>query len=256
MPGQQTAGERLDRRLVALGLVESRARAARMIAEGRVTVDGRPAAKPSQTVAAGARLAVAPGVDWVSRGALKLLHALDRFALTPTGTALDVGASTGGFTEVLLARGATRVYALDVGRGQLHPRLGQDPRVTAIEGVNCRAIPAGQIPAVDWIVADLSFIALAKALPGPMALARPGATLVALVKPQFEVGRASLGKGGIVRDAAARRGALEAVAAWLAETQGWRVLGTADSPIEGGDGNREYLIAARAPAGWPGSAGA
>ncbi|MEM9765234.1 MAG: TlyA family RNA methyltransferase [Pseudomonadota bacterium] len=236
---------RLDQRLVALGLAASRAEAARLIAEGAVRVDGQPARKPAQNVSEGARLAVErDGPAWVGRGALKLVHALERFDLAPSGTALDLGASTGGFTEVLLVRGAERVMALDVGHGQLHPRLAADPRVTVIEGMNARAIPEGLLPPLDWITADLSFISLRKALPPALAAARPGAQLVVLVKPQFELGPEVVGKGGIVRDPAAHEAACRAVAGWLAE-RGWSVTHEAESPITGGDGNREFLLAAR-----------
>jgi 23S rRNA (cytidine1920-2'-O)/16S rRNA (cytidine1409-2'-O)-methyltransferase len=238
---------RLDQRLVALGLAESRARARALIEAGAVTVDGAVAVKPSQAVAEGARIEVrGDSFPWVSRGALKLLHALDAFDLTPHGVALDVGASTGGFTEVLLARGAARVYALDVGHGQLHPRLATDPRVVSLEGVNARAIPAGLVPPVDWIVADVSFISLEKALPGALKLAKPGAVLVALVKPQFEAGRAAVGRGGIVRDPAVHQAVCARIRAWL-EGLGWQVTGLVPSPIEGGGGNREFLVAARKP---------
>ncbi|MGF1551137.1 MAG: TlyA family RNA methyltransferase [Paracoccaceae bacterium] len=240
---------RLDRALVARGLADSRARAARLIEAGRVRVEGRRARRAAEPVGAGAALSLDPaeGADeaaWVSRGALKLLHALDVFALAPHGTALDLGASTGGFTEALLARGAAHVHAVDVGHGQLAARLAADPRVTAYEGLNARALEPGMVPPPDWIVADLSFVSLSKALGPALALARPGATLVALVKPQFEVGRAGVGKGGIVRDPALREAAVERVAAWL-DTEGWPALGRCESPIAGGDGNVEYLIAAR-----------
>lgn len=157
--------------------------------------------------------------------------------------ALDVGASTGGFTEVLLANGAAKVYALDVGHGQLHDRLKTDPRVVNIEGVNARDIPHGLIPPVDWIVTDVSFISLQKALPAALSLARAGATLVALIKPQFEVGRANIGKGGIVKDAAAQQAARDRIEAFL-DTEGWQVTHRDDSPITGSDGNREFLVAA------------
>ncbi len=214
-----------------------------------VTVDGAVARKPAQAVAEGSQVAVtADPCPWVSRAALKLIHALDEFGLTPRGVALDVGASTGGFTEVLLARGAARVFALDVGHGQLHPRIAADPRVVVLEGVNARAIPALLVPPVDWIVADVSFISLTKALPGPLALARPGAVLVALIKPQFEAGRAQVGHGGIVRDAAVHEAVRARIRDWLTGL-GWQVTGEAASPIEGGDGNREFLIAAVKPDG-------
>ena len=236
---------RLDQHLVAAGLTGSRARAKALIETGAVTVDGAVAHKPAQAVAPGAEVVVtADPCPWVSRAALKLIYALDEFGLSPRGVALDVGASTGGFTEVLLARGAARVIALDVGHGQLHPRIAADPRVVCLEGVNARAIPAGLVPPVDWIVADVSFISLEKALPGPLALARPGATLVALIKPQFEAGRAHVGRGGIVRDAGVHEVVRASIRNWL-EGLGWQVTGEAVSPIEGGDGNREFLIAAQ-----------
>jgi len=236
---------RLDQRLVDLGLAESRARAKALIEAAAVTVDGVAARKPAQEVADTALVAmVADPNPWVSRAALKLVHALDVFGLTPHGTALDVGASTGGFTEVLLARGAERVFALDVGHSQLHPRIAADPRVVSLEGINARSIPAGLIPPVDWIVADVSFISLEKALPGPLELARPGAILVALIKPQFEAGRTHVGRGGIVRDPAIHEAVRARVDAWISGL-GWQVTGASPSPIEGGDGNREFLIAAR-----------
>lgn len=216
-----------------------------MIEAGAVTVSGRPAVRPSQTVAEDAALAVAEAPRWVSRGALKLLHALDVFDLGPAGAeALDLGASTGGFTEVLLARGARRVHAVDAGRGQLHPRLAADPRVVPREGVNVRDLAPGDVPPPDWITADLSFISLEKALPAALALARPGATLVALVKPQFEAGRAAVGKGGIVKDPKVHAAVRARVRAFV-EGAGWRAIGEAESPIRGGDGAVEFLIAAR-----------
>lgn len=236
---------RLDHRLVELGLAESRSRAQALVKAGVVQVAGAPARKASQTVRPDDVITCDEDpCPWVSRAALKLIHALDHFGLSPEGAAaLDVGASTGGFTEVLLARGAAEVHALDVGHGQLHRRLAGDPRVISHEGVNARAIPEGLIPTVDWIVSDVSFISLTKALPGPMALARPGGVLIALVKPQFEVGPGDVGRGGIVRDEAAQARARETARRFI-ETAGWRVLGETDSPIRGGDGNREYLIAA------------
>jgi 23S rRNA (cytidine1920-2'-O)/16S rRNA (cytidine1409-2'-O)-methyltransferase len=236
---------RLDAALVARGLVRSRAEARALIEAGAVTIDGRPASKPAEPAAEGAALAVADRPRWVGRGALKLLHALDAFGLSPAGaTALDLGASTGGFTQALLARGAARVTALDVGRGQLDPALAADPRVTAIEGVNARDLAPGMVPPFEWLTADLSFVSLEKALPAALALARPGCTLVALIKPQFEAGRAHVGKGGLVRDPAVHDAVRASVAAFL-EASGWTVTGEADSPIAGGDGNREFLIAAR-----------
>jgi 23S rRNA (cytidine1920-2'-O)/16S rRNA (cytidine1409-2'-O)-methyltransferase len=237
---------RLDQALVAAGLAETRARAQALIAAGVVLVDGQPASKPAARVAARVRLALTGDpLRYVSRGALKLRHALEAFGLDPTGAvALDLGASTGGFSQVLLEAGASEVWAVDVGHGQLAPVLRADPRLHSIEGVNARELTAAQVPAPEWIVADVSFISLLKALPAALGLARPGATLVALVKPQFEVGPARVGKGGIVRDPAARAEAVAAVRAFL-EGAGWRVLGEVPSPIAGGDGNLESLVAAR-----------
>ena len=238
---------RLDQRLHALGLADSRARARALVEAGVVSVNGAPARKPAMKTAATDAIAVAADpCPWVSRAALKLVHALDAFGLTPRGEALDVGASTGGFTEVLLARGAARVHALDVGRDQLHPRLRADPRVRSLEGVNARDIPDGLIPPVDWIVTDVSFIGLEKALPRPLSLARPGARLVALIKPQFEAGPGAVGKDGVLKDDALRAEIRARIRAFL-EASGWEVTHEADSPIAGGDGNREHLIAARLP---------
>ena len=236
---------RLDQRLVELGLAETRTRARGLVEAGAVELDGRIAAKASAAVGPDSRVRlVGAPLPWVSRGALKLEHALDVFGLSPSGTALDLGASTGGFTEVLLARGAERVVALDVGHGQLHPRLRDDPRVTVVEGTNARDLTSGAVPPPDWITADLSFISLEKALPPALALARPGATLVALIKPQFEAGPGAVGKGGLVRDPAVHVAVRARIRAFL-ETAGWPALGETESPVEGGDGNREFLIAAR-----------
>lgn len=242
------ARTRLDQALVAAGLAPSRARAQALIAAGAVRVDGAAADRPALRVGPQARLELAADpMPWVSRGALKLLHALDALALSPAGAvALDLGASTGGFTEALLARGAAQVWAVDVGHGQLAPHLRADPRVRAIEGLNARDLTADHVAAPTFVVADLSFISLAKALPPALALAAPGATLVALVKPQFEVGPALVGKGGIVRDPAARAAALAGVRDFLAGA-GWTILGETTSPIRGGDGNAEFLIAAAKP---------
>jgi 23S rRNA (cytidine1920-2'-O)/16S rRNA (cytidine1409-2'-O)-methyltransferase len=237
---------RLDQALVAAGLAPSRARARALIEAGGVRVDGAVATRPAAAVPPDASLTVdADPNPWVSRGALKLAHALDAFALDPAGAvALDLGASTGGFSQVLLARGAAAVWAVDVGHGQLAPKLAADPRLHAIEGLNARDLTAAHVPPPDFLVADLSFIALSKALPPALALARPGAALVALVKPQFEVGPGRVGKGGIVRDPAAVAEAVAGVRAFL-EAEGWTVLGETPSPIRGGDGNTEVLVAAR-----------
>ncbi|PZQ49854.1 MAG: TlyA family rRNA (cytidine-2'-O)-methyltransferase [Rhodovulum sulfidophilum] len=236
---------RLDQALVDRGLAESRARAQALIAAGVVTVDGAPETKPARKVAATAALALtADPLPYVSRAALKLVHALDAFALDPSGrVALDLGASTGGFSQVLLERGAAEVWAIDVGHGQLAPALRSAPRLHLIEGLNARDLTAAHVPPPEFIVSDLSFISLEKALPPALGLAAPGATLAALIKPQFEVGPAFVGKGGIVRDAAAVTRVRAGIRAFL-ETSGWIVLGEDTSPIQGGDGNTEYLIAA------------
>jgi 23S rRNA (cytidine1920-2'-O)/16S rRNA (cytidine1409-2'-O)-methyltransferase len=237
---------RLDQALVARGLAESRARAQALIAAGVVTVDGLAETKPARKVGPAAALALtADPLPYVSRAALKLVHALDVFALDPAGAiALDLGASTGGFAQVLLERGAAEVWAVDVGHGQLAPALRAAPGLHAIEGLNARDLDASHVPAPGFITSDLSFISLAKALPPALGLAQPGATLVALIKPQFEVGPAFVGKGGIVRDAAAVARIRAEIRAFL-ETSGWEVIGEDVSPIQGGDGNTEYLIAAR-----------
>ncbi len=187
------------------------------------------------------------GLDhpWVSRGGIKLAHALAHFAIDPAGqVAIDVSASTGGFTDVLLKHGAARVYAVDVGHGQLAWALRNDPRVVVLEKTNARHLTPAEIPEpVDLVVCDASFIGLETVLPAALALARPGATLVALIKPQFEVGRGRVGKGGVVRDPALHEEVCARIAAWL-PTQGWRVRGIARSPITGPEGNVEFLIAA------------
>ena len=187
------------------------------------------------------------GLDhpWVSRGGVKLAHALAHFAIDPAGTvAIDVGASTGGFTDVLLKHGAARVYAVDVGHGQLAWALRNDPRVVVLERTNARHLSRTEVPEpVDLVVCDASFIGLETVLPAALALARPGATLVALIKPQFEVGPARVGKGGVVRDPALHQEVCARIAAWL-PTQGWRVRGIERSPITGSEGNVEFLVAA------------
>ena len=237
------ARKRADLLLVERGLFESRARARAAIEAGGVTAEGRVVAKPSELLDEEAEIAAAAAHPWVGRGALKLVHALERWPVAVAGrVVLDVGASTGGFTEVCLAKGAARVYAVDVGRGQLHASLAGDARVTNLEATDARDLTAALIPEPpDLIVTDVSFIGLAKALPAALALAAEGAELVALVKPQFEVGPARVGKGGLVKDPQARADALAAVEAFL-DAAGWAAQATADSPIEGGDGNREYLL--------------
>jgi 23S rRNA (cytidine1920-2'-O)/16S rRNA (cytidine1409-2'-O)-methyltransferase len=238
---------RLDHLLVERGLAESRTRAQALILAGVVFSGERRLDKPGLTIARDAPLEVR-GRDhpWVSRGGVKLAHALDRFAIDPAGSVcLDVGASTGGFTDVLLSRGAARVYAVDVGRGQLAWELRIDPRVVLLEGVNARDLTRALIPEpIDLIVCDVSFISVTLALPAALMLAAPGARLIALIKPQFEAGREQVGKGGIVRDPAVRQKVCERIADWLAVQPGWRVSGLVDSPIAGAEGNQEYLIAA------------
>ena len=240
------SGERLDVRLTREGFFESRAKAARAVAEGLVAVDGAPATRPGVRVPDDAALKVSEHPAWVGQGALKLAAALELWPVPVEGrTCLDVGASTGGFTEVLLSRGAGRVYAVDVGRGQLHPRLAGDPRVVSLEGVDARRLDRVLVPEpVGVVVCDASFIGLAKVLPSALALAEVEADLIALVKPQFEVGPERVGKGGLVRDADARAEAVVGVRSWLGSV-GWTVRGEALSPITGGDGNVEFLLWAR-----------
>ena len=243
----ERAGLRADLYLVKHGFAASRSEAAEAIAAGGVLVDGRAIDKPSATLHEGAFITYRRPHPYVSRGGIKLAFALDTFGISPAGLCcLDLGASTGGFTQVLLERGAARVCAIDVGRDQLSAAIASDPRVISLEGVNARDLDARLVPEPpDAIVADMSFISLKLALPKALALAKPGAWLIALFKPQFEVGRAKLGKGGIVRDAQAREAALGAFVEWLEREKHWRVAGTAQSPIAGGDGNIEYLVAAR-----------
>lgn len=239
--------QRLDQLLVTQGLVATRARAADAIRRGEVTVDGRVETKPGASVAGQAVLTVAdPATAWVSRAALKLVGALDAFDLAPAGReCLDIGASTGGFTQVLLARGAARVTAIDVGHGQLAEVVAGDPRVVAMEGLNARDLTTSHLPAApDFVVADVSFISLALALPPALDLARAGAIGVFLVKPQFEVGRENVGKGGIVRDAALASAAVDRIEALLL-AHGWTAIGRAPAAIAGGDGNQEWVLAAR-----------
>jgi len=237
---------RADRYLLESGHAASRAQARAAIEAGKVRADGAVVQKPSQLLRKDARVEFAPAHPYVSRSALKLVAALDRVQLSPEmRVCLDLGASTGGFTQVLLQRGARRVYAVDVGHGQLHASLRSDRRVLSLEGMNARDLSRRQIPeSIDAVVADVSFISLKLVLAPALQLAGTGAWLVALVKPQYEVGPRLLGKGGIVRDSKAREGALRAVAAWLV-SQRWSVQDHFESPITGGSGNLEYLISAR-----------
>ena len=238
--------KRADVLLVECGFFESRAKARAAIEAGGVTADGRVVAKASEIIDEGCTISAVAAHPWVGRGALKLAHALETWPVIVEGAVvLDVGASTGGFTEVCLTKGAVHVYAVDVGRGQLHGSLAEDPCVTNLEATDARDLTAALIPQPPTlIVTDVSFIGLAKVLPAALNLAADGADLIALVKPQFEVGPRAVGKGGVVKDHQARTGALATVVAFL-ETSGWPVQATTDSPIEGGDGNREYLLWAR-----------
>ncbi len=238
---------RLDVLLVERGLAESRGKARAAIEAGGVTVDGQPARAPSQTVGPDTVVTYAGAHRFVGRGALKLDHALTLWPVAVEGrTVLDVGASTGGFTEICLERGAARVFAVDVGQGQLHPRIAADPRVIDLERTDARDLTPDLIPdAPDLIVCDASFISLTKVLPVALGLAAAGADLVTLVKPQFEMeSRSEVGRGGVVRDETARQAALDRVVAWL-EAEGWAVRKTAESPVTGGDGNVEFLVWAR-----------
>jgi 23S rRNA (cytidine1920-2'-O)/16S rRNA (cytidine1409-2'-O)-methyltransferase len=243
----KTSKSRADQLLVERGLADSRTRAQALIMAGQVYSGTRRIDKPGLSLAVDAPLAV-KGQDhpWVSRGGLKLAHALDHFALDPSArVCLDIGASTGGFTDVLLARGAARVYAVDVGHGQLAWKLRQDARVIVLEKTNARYLSRDDVPEpVSLITCDTSFIGLRTVLPAPLALAAPGARLVALIKPQFEVGKARVERGGVVRDPALHREICDEIGAWLAERPGWRVRGLTESPIQGPEGNREFLISA------------
>ena len=238
--------QRADQLIVARGLADSRSRAQALIMAGAVFSGEKKIAKAGDLLAEDAPLEVR-GKDhpWVSRGGIKLDHGLTHFGFDITGAvALDVGSSTGGFTDVLLSRGAARVYAVDVGTNQLAWKLRQDPRVVVHEQINARTLTGEIIPEpVDIITCDASFIGLAKVLPAALDLAKPGAKLVALVKPQFEAGRGEVGKGGVVRDPDVHRRVCEEAAAWV-ESQGWRVIGLAESPITGPEGNKEFLLAA------------
>ncbi len=239
---------RLDALLVERGLAESRARAQALVLAGLVWSGEKRLDKPGLGLAADTPLELRGREHpWVSRGGIKLAHALDHFAIAAdNAVALDIGASTGGFTDVLLARGARRVYAVDVGHGQLAWKLRQDPRVVVLERRNARHLTRDDIPEPpDLIVCDASFISLTIVLPAALALAAPEARLVALIKPQFEVGKGRVGKGGVVRDPTLHREVCERIAAWLSAQPGWEVVGLTDSPIRGPEGNVEFLIHAR-----------
>lgn len=234
--------DRADKVLVALGHFESRASAQAAIAAGRVKVDGKAIQKPSEKIRTDAAIEAQPAHPWVSRGGVKLAHALDVFDVSVAGrSCIDIGASTGGFTHVLLSRGAASVVAVDVGRGQLHERLKRDQRVRSLEATDARYFTIEQVGDANLIVCDASFISLSKLLARPLSLMPTGADFITLFKPQFEVGRAYIGKNGIVSDKVAVETAQADFTNWLAD-QGWRVRSIIDSPITGGDGNRERLI--------------
>ncbi|MBB2204910.1 TlyA family RNA methyltransferase [Gluconacetobacter takamatsuzukensis] len=242
------AKQRADQMLVDRGMVESRARAQALILAGVVYTGDRRVAKAGEQLPEDAPLLL-KGQDhpWVSRGGVKLAHALEHFGLDPAGAvALDVGASTGGFTDVLLTHGATRVFAVDVGHGQLAWKLRSDPRVVVLEKCNARTLDTATIPdPIDVLVCDASFIGLRTVLPAGLALCRPGAWAVALIKPQFEAGREAVGAKGVVRDPAVHDAVCAMIREWWSALPGWTVLGVEPSPITGPEGNREFLIAAR-----------
>ncbi len=244
----RTPKQRADLLLVATGLAESRARAQALILAGKVFTNDKRVEKAGDLLPEGAALEVR-GQDhpWVSRGGIKLAHGLAQFGLDPAGRCcLDLGASTGGFTHVLLHHGAAKVYAVDVGHGQLDWKLRNDPRVVVLEKTNARYLDATTIPEpIGALVCDASFIGLRTILPAPLGLCAPGAFAVALIKPQFEAGPGQVGKGGVVRDPALHRAICDSISNWWADLPGWQVLGVTESPITGPEGNKEFLIAAR-----------
>lgn len=239
---------RVDQLLVDRGLVESKAKAQALIMAGKVYSDTLRIDKPGHKVSVEIPLEV-KGQDhpWVSRGGVKLAHGLEHFSINPTGmTCLDVGASTGGFTDVLLQNGARKVYAVDVGHGQLAWKLREDVRVVVLEKTNARHLTLEQIPEpIGLIVCDASFIGLQTVLPASLGLAASGAYLIALIKPQFEVGKDQIGKGGVVRDPELHQAVCEKIKNWLDGFDGWGVIGITESPLKGPEGNIEFLIAAR-----------
>jgi 23S rRNA (cytidine1920-2'-O)/16S rRNA (cytidine1409-2'-O)-methyltransferase len=243
------AKQRADQLLVDRGLSTSRAEAQRLIMAGRILLGAEaPVRKPGQMVDADCELRVSAGDDYASRGAYKLLAALDAFRPELADcVGLDVGASTGGFTDLLLRHGARRVYAVDVGYGQLHYRLRQDPRVVCLEKVNARELPATLIPEpIDVLTADVSFISLTKILPACKPLLRPGGWVFVLVKPQFEAERSEVSRGGVVRAEAVRQRCVEKIATFGVTELGWQRVGVVPSPITGPKGNQEYMVAFRA----------
>lgn len=237
------ARKRIDQLLVERGVFDSRAKARAAVEAGRVSVAGKIVAKPSEAIEEDAEIIAEPAHPWVGRGALKLVHALDLWPFRVEGRiAVDVGASTGGFTEVLLSRGAAKVFAVDVGRDQLHAKLKGDPRVIDLSGVDARALDERLIPQrPELVVSDVSFISLTKALPVALGLAASGADLVALIKPQFEAGRDYVGKGGLVKDPDVIARVEREIVDFL-EASGWTVKGLAESPITGGEGQVERLV--------------
>ncbi len=242
---------RLDQLLVARGLFASRSRARDAVSRGTVTVNGKVVTKPSLCFAGNAIIAIDdPAQDYVSRAALKLVAALDHFKLDPKGqVCLDVGASTGGFTEVLIERGAAHVTAIDVGHGQIHPRVENHPRVTSIEGLNARFLSEDDLDGreIGVVVSDVSFISLKLALAPALDLAVSGAVAVLLVKPQFEAGRDAISKAGLLKDPETAPAVAAELERWLVEDKGWTSLGLIPSPIAGGDGNEEFLLGGRKP---------
>jgi 23S rRNA (cytidine1920-2'-O)/16S rRNA (cytidine1409-2'-O)-methyltransferase len=242
---------RLDQLLLNAGLVASRSRARDAIARGTVRVNGRVVTKPSSTFPATAVIEIDdPAQAYVSRAALKLKAALDEFGLDPAGLdCLDIGASTGGFTDILLERGASHVIAVDVGHDQLHPRLRADERITNYEGLNARVLDEDHLEGreIGAIVSDVSFISLKLALPPALTFAEPGAFCVLLVKPQFEAGREAISKAGLLKDPDSAPAVAAELERWLVEDMGWQSLGLVPSPITGGDGNVEFLLGGRKP---------
>lgn len=239
---------RLDQLLLARGLAETRSKAQAIIISGGVYLGEVKLDKPGHTLPEDAEITLrAKPHPWVSRGGMKLSHGLTHFGFETQGiVAADIGSSTGGFTDVLLHHGAARIFAVDVGHGQLDWKLRNDPRVVVMEETNARHLTPEQIPQpLDAVVCDASFIGLRLVLPAALALARPGAWLIALIKPQFEVGRGQVGKGGVVRDAALHAESCRTIEQWLGEEMGWQVQGITESPITGPAGNKEFLIGAR-----------
>jgi 23S rRNA (cytidine1920-2'-O)/16S rRNA (cytidine1409-2'-O)-methyltransferase len=238
---------RLDEALVARGLCASRSRARDAVLRGTVSVGSAVVLKPGHMVGAASDIGIAdPAQAYVSRAALKLASGLEHFGLSPKGeTALDIGASTGGFVQVLLERGAAHVIGVDVGHGQFHPSLSNDLRVTNLESLNARALSLGHLGGhrIGFVTSDVSFISLKLAMPPALGLAEAGAKCVLLIKPQFEAGRDAIGKGGLLKDKSLGQKIAGDLCEWLGSQDGWRAIGVCDSPIEGADGNQEYLLA-------------